>query len=184
MPAVDDPVLALLRASLDPACRTASARSEHPVCRVVSATARKDVAAGGMENISFLAVGVAFAGAAVSGLFTEHHGAEPDRLMAGLLARAAEERRTADGADGPWQEEVPALLRAFFDPAAIAEAPGIMARVWAESRTRFFDLLVDLAELTATMMTSLISVNAYTQGQIFEEVGRILDLAGADDGPS
>ncbi|MFD9597138.1 hypothetical protein ACFWA9_30900 [Kitasatospora sp. NPDC059973] len=181
MPADDDPVFALLRASLDPACQTAAVRSEHPVCRVVAATARKDVAAGGMENISFLAAGVAFAGAAVTGLFAEHHDLEPAKLMRDLLVKATEDRRKGHGKDVPWQDEVPAILGAFFDPATIAEAPVILARVWIEGEARFYDLLVDLAALTATMMTSLIGLNAYTQDEIFEEVGRILDLAGDDD---
>ncbi|MFG2918380.1 hypothetical protein ACGF0D_36540 [Kitasatospora sp. NPDC048298] len=184
MPAADDPVFALLRASLDPTCHTAAVRSEHPVCRVVAATARKDVAAGGMENISFLAAGVAFAGAAVTGLFAEHYDVEPAKLMRDLLATAAEDRRKGRGEDVPWQDQVPAVLGAFFDPATITEAPAIMARVWVEGENRFYDLLVDLAALTATMMTSLINLKAYTQEEIFEEIGRILDLTGDNDDPS
>ncbi len=184
MPAADDPVFALLRASLDPACQTAAVRSEHPVCRVVAATARKDVAAGGMENISLLAAGVAFAGAAVTGLFAEHHDIEPDKLMQDLLAKAAEDRRKGHGGDVPWQDAVPAVLGAFFDPTTITEAPVIMGRVWTEGENRFYDLLVDLAALTATMMTSLINLKAYTREEIFEEVGRILDLADGADDPS
>ncbi|MFJ5921454.1 hypothetical protein ACIQF6_02480 [Kitasatospora sp. NPDC092948] len=183
MPAADDPVFALLRASLDPACHTATVRSEHPVCRVVAATARKDVTANGMENISLLAAGTAFAGATVAGLFAEHHAVEPDKLMQDLLAKAAEDRRNGRGEDVPWLDEVPAVLGAFFDPATIAEAPAIMARAWIEGEDRFYDMIVDLAALTAVMMTSLINLGACTQEEIFAEVGRILDLAGGDDDP-
>ncbi|MFI1702671.1 hypothetical protein [Streptomyces bobili] len=60
MTSLHEPVMELVRATLDPAAEQARSRIDSPACQVVVRAAEADIEAGGADNLHQLAVGAAW----------------------------------------------------------------------------------------------------------------------------
>ena len=119
MTSLQDPVMDLVRASFDPAARTARVCTESPVCQVVIRAAEADLAAGGADNVNMLAVGAGVAAAGLTAWLAQErfvdtaviiadfekgaaiHGIAHDPLIHRPAATACWRRRTGRGRCSP-----------------------------------------------------------------------------------
>ncbi|MFJ6650474.1 hypothetical protein ACIQPS_32995 [Streptomyces sp. NPDC091290] len=144
MTSLKDPVMGLVRASLDPAAQTARKRTESPVCQVVIRAAEADLAAGGADNVNKLAVGAG--GAAAAGL-TAWLAQERDGDPAVIIA---EFEKTAAVHGIPPAPLVPMLKTLLTGPTGMEHTADFMVQLFHDDEEVFYDLIVDLAHYIAT----------------------------------
>ncbi|MGJ5763141.1 hypothetical protein [Streptomyces galbus] len=72
----------LIRASFEPAAKTARIRTESPVCQVVIRAAEADLAAGGAHNVNMLAAGVGVAAAGLTAWLAQERNVDAAVIIA------------------------------------------------------------------------------------------------------
>ncbi|MEU0965288.1 hypothetical protein ABZ357_07535 [Streptomyces sp. NPDC005917] len=143
MTSLQDPVMDLARASLEPSTKTARVRADSPVCQVVIQAAEADLATGGADNVNMLAIG---AGVAAAGL-TSWLAQERDRDTAAIIA---DFEKTATVHGFPRTPLVEMLKTLLTGPTGTDQTADFMVQLFHDDEEAFYDLIVDLGGYIAS----------------------------------
>lgn len=131
-----DLVVPLLKASLDPASQRAARPIDSPAGKIISQIPRRDLDTGGLDGVIALSAGLAFTLSYLIPPLTDAHGQDPEEIAHGL----AEELR---------QHGNPNTAR-VMDKILTPDVAGVLMDVFAEDEVDFYNLLLGLADCTAT----------------------------------
>ncbi|MFE0358784.1 hypothetical protein ACFW2I_35670 [Streptomyces nigra] len=168
MTSLQDPVMDLVRASFDPAAKTARTRTESPVCQVVIRAAEADLAAGGADNVNMLAVG---AGVAAAGL-TAWLAKERDVDTAAIIAEF-EKGAAIHGI--PHDPLVKMLKTLLTGPTGMEQTAEFMVHLFHDDEEAFYDLIVDLAHYIATCVDLLAAHGISNRDDTLEALDDMLE---------
>lgn len=157
------PVMDLIRASLDPASREATVRAESPACQVVTAEARADADEGDMMRVQLLAGGAAVAASLLTGLLAKERGVSESELIDELEAGR-----------GPGAARVPLVLRSLAVDDGMRGIAELLAHLFLEDQGRFFDLIVELGEYVAGCVTMCSTLGLGTQEETLQDLDKAL----------
>lgn len=146
MPMSHEPVMELIRASMDPASRTARRPVDSPAGRVVTAAARADADENGTDRIFLLATGAAAAATGLALVLSDETEQTVDELLTAL--EEASGRGVAEG--GPKLNALPVIQGLLVDQASAGE---VLGTTFARDQGEFFDLILELADFAATCIT-------------------------------
>ncbi|WP_326693183.1 hypothetical protein OIE63_39330 (plasmid) [Streptomyces sp. NBC_01795] len=140
MPEPHATVMEIVRASMNPACRTTTRRTDHPACRVMAREAHADADDGGMDRVLLLATGTAASATAVTTVLAQESDQTPETLVDSMESAAA--ARGKEFSIGP-------VLRGMLTDHG---GPGAeeLGKAFARDQGEFYDLVVELADYTAS----------------------------------
>ncbi|MGP4091732.1 hypothetical protein, partial [Streptomyces sp. KR55] len=144
-PTRHEPVMKLIRASMNPASRTARRPVDSPAGRVVSAAARADADENGTDRIFLLAAGASVAATGIALVLTDETEQTVDELLSAI--EEAAERGAAGQAK---LNTLPVIRGLLTDQESAAE---VLGATFARDQGEFFDLILELADFTATCIT-------------------------------
>ncbi|MCH0540093.1 hypothetical protein I3F58_11040 [Streptomyces sp. MUM 203J] len=171
--AMHEPVMELIRASMDPAGRHVTLRKDHPACQVVIRAAKADLTAGGTENVNRLAVGAGVAAAGLTALLAEHRGLEPGEFVDQIDATPIPGPGVSPG--------VVEMLRSLLTGAAgMRQTAELVVRMPRDDEEGYYDLIVDLGDYAAacTDLLNTLGVSG-TEDTLAELDGMLRGFYGA-----
>jgi hypothetical protein len=136
----------LIRASMNPASRTARRPVDSPAGRVVSAVARADADENGTDRVFLLATGAAAAATGLALVLADQTQQTVDEFLSAL--EEAVGHRTAEGGAKP--NALPVIRALLADQESAGE---VLGSTFARHQGEFFDLVLELADFTATCIT-------------------------------
>ncbi|MEV8547259.1 hypothetical protein [Streptomyces sp. NPDC051572] len=148
MTSLQDPVMDLVRASLDPAAKTARLRTESPVCQVVIRAAEADLATGTLDKINQLAIGAGVSAAGLTAWLAE----ERDRETAVIIADFEKTAAAVGPVPAPLVEMLKTLLTG---PTGMGQTAEFMVTLFHDDEEAFYDLIVDLGGYIASCINLL-----------------------------
>lgn len=148
MTSLHEPVLELVRASLDPDARQVRVRADSPICQVVSRAARADLEVGGLDHVTGLAMGASV----VAACLTEWLSQERNRDVADVLDEMQRLKAEAGLPDDP----VVRVLKALLTGApGMEQAAEVMVTLFHEDEEGFYDFIVNLGDYSAATIDAL-----------------------------
>jgi hypothetical protein len=173
MPNSHEPIMALVRASLDPASREAERRVDSPACRVVTQAARADADAGGAGSLHLLAMGAAVAATGLTVLLAEHRNVPPEAFL-----DTFEEAQQAH--DGPGGFSATPLLRSLLLNDRMQSSAEMVVQLFNDDQEKYFDLIVELGDYAATCIGFVETLRISTVDETLADLDRMLrDFVGA-----
>ncbi|MFH8476555.1 hypothetical protein [Streptomyces sp. NPDC018000] len=167
MTSLHEPVMELVRASLDPSAERARTRQESPVCQVVIRAAESDLASGGMEKVIQLAIGTGMAAAGLTAWLAQERGLQTDEMVA-KLEQARPQGRSLQG---PVLEMLKSLLTG---PPGMQQTAEFMVTLFHHDEEAFYDLIVDLGSYTAVCIDMLNALEISSVEKILEDLEDML----------
>ncbi|MBB5939275.1 hypothetical protein [Streptomyces zagrosensis] len=168
MTSLQDPVMDLVHASLEPAANTARLRAEHPACQVVIRVVESDLAADGAEHVNMLAIG---AGVAAAGL-TAWLAQEGDRDTTDIISEFEKVAGSQGFASTPLVEMLKTLLTG---PAGMEQTAKFMVRLFHDDEEAFYDLIVELGGYIASCIGLLAAHGISSRDDTLEALDGMLD---------
>ncbi|GAA2222902.1 hypothetical protein GCM10010232_04180 [Streptomyces amakusaensis] len=169
MPKPHEPVMDLIRASMDPASRTARLRIDSPACRVVIAAARADAEEGGNSRVVTLATGTAVSATGLTMLLAEHRHVTTEVFIDHL--EAAKHEMDPDGRS----PDVTVVMRSLLTERPMQESARVFTDAFLQDQEGFCDLIVDLAEYAASAIKLLQQNKVATEEQTLAELDGMLE---------
>ncbi|MFF8959464.1 hypothetical protein [Streptomyces sp. NPDC014894] len=169
MPKSHQPVMDLIRASMDPASRTARLRIDSPACRVVIAAARADADEGGNSRVVLLATGAAVSATGLTMLLAQQRNMSAEAFLDHL--DAAKDDMDPDGTT----PDITLVMRSLLLEDPMRRSAQVLTDAFVEDQEGFCDLIVDLAEYTATCIGILHQREVATVEQTLAELDGILE---------
>lgn len=168
MVASNESVMALIRASMDPASHTATHRMDSPACRVVSAAARSDVRAKGAEAVTSLAIGTAVAATALTDVLAGHKGMTAEELLDSL--------DTVEGADPGTSASlaVTPVVRSLLVKDGMQGSAKLLATIFTRDQAEFYDLIVELGEYAAACIEFLDALKVSSTDETLADLDEML----------
>ncbi|MEV8435070.1 hypothetical protein [Streptomyces chartreusis] len=168
MTSLQDPVMDLVRASLDPAAKTVRKRTESPVCRVVIRAAEADLAAGGADNVNMLAVGAGVAAAGLTAWLAQERDVDPAAII-------TEFEKTAAVHGHPRAPLVEMLKTLLTGPAGMNQTADFMVRLFHDDEEAFYDLIVDLGGYIASCIGLIAAHDISSRDDTLDALDDMLD---------
>lgn len=168
MVASNESVMALIRASMDPASRTATHRMNSPACRVVSAAAREDVRANGAESVTSLAIGAAVAAAALTDVLAGSKGMSAEDLLESL--------DTVEGLEPgmPASLAVTPVVRSLLVNDGMQGSATLLASIFMRDQAEFYDLIVELGDYAAACIEFLAALKVSSVDETLADLDEML----------
>jgi hypothetical protein len=160
------PVVELVRAAMDPASGAAQVRSESPACRVVSAAARADVADGGNERLTQLAIGAGVA----AGTLTDVLSGECGKSSGDFVRQLGQEAR------GGVNPDVVRLLEDLLrSESGMKDFAIFLVELFDRDQERYLDMIVSLGEYVAACVDALAGARSSSVDEVMAELVEMLE---------
>ncbi|MEW2458759.1 hypothetical protein [Streptomyces albus] len=161
------PVMELIRASMLPSFLRSKARSEDPVCQVVSRAARADIAENSGDHVHSLAIGAGVSAAGLISWLAQSRGTEPSAVLDRI------EQASIKGLETP--NRVVAMLRTLLTgPPGMAATADLMVQIFAEDEEGYYDLIVELGEFSASCVNLLDTTGVSTTEATLKDLDEML----------
>jgi hypothetical protein len=151
MTSLHEPVIELVRAALDPAARKVRRRRDSPICQVVTRAAKADLKAGGMDDVTSLAIGTSVAAAGLTYWITLERQIDTTEFLDGV-------QRLQTSAGSPEEPTLKMLRALLTGKPGMTQAAELMVKLFREDEEGFYDLIVELGNYTADIIGMLASL--------------------------
>jgi hypothetical protein len=131
-----DLVVPLLKASLDPASQRAGRPIDSPAGKIVSQILRRDLDTGGLDGVIELSASLAFTLSYLIPPLAEAHGRDPEEMVH-ALAEGLRERGHVS-------------MARVMDKILTPDVAEVLMDVFAQDEVDFYNVLLELADCTAT----------------------------------
>ncbi|MEU2512068.1 hypothetical protein [Streptomyces syringium] len=142
-------------------------RKDSPICQVDTWAAKTDLEAGGLENITQLAIGTSVAAAGLTSWIATERELETAAFLDEL-----QQQRAAEG-----QPDVPTvrmLKKLLTGPPGMTQAAELMVMLFRDDEGAFYDLIVDLGEYAADLISMIVALGISSRGQVLEDLDEML----------
>ncbi|RZU37613.1 hypothetical protein EV284_2790 [Streptomyces sp. BK022] len=168
MTSLHEPVMELVRASLDPAAGKAAVRQDHPACQVVIRVVETDMEAGGLDNVNTLAVGAGVAAAGLTSWLAQERNRDPEQVLRELSKAAP--------AGGKLLTNVVDMLTTLLSgPPGMQQTAEFMVALFHEDEEAFYDLIVDLGAYVAVCIGMLESYGISSKEKTLRDLDDMLE---------
>ncbi|WP_049572593.1 hypothetical protein [Streptomyces sp. SBT349] len=163
-----EPIMELIRASLDPASASAADRGDSPAWRLVTATAHADAANGTAEGLHLLALGGAVSATALTQILAAHRGQSAEEILDSLdLMRAHSPDRIAP-------VDITRLMRSLLVHGGERQPAELMVELFRRDREMYLGLIVELGDYTATCVGHLADLGVCGEEQTLAQLDAML----------
>lgn len=169
MTTTHQPVMDLIRASREPASRTASSRSESPACQIVTRAGYADAEAGGIDRLQLLASGTAVSATLLTEVLAKHR----EMGVQEVIDQFENQSARAPGADTA-ARMLPQVLRSLLHDDGMRGLAQVLAEALQEGTEVFCDLIIELGGYTAACVDMCTALNLGTPEEIFTELDEML----------
>jgi hypothetical protein len=168
MTSLHEPVMELMRASLNPPVPPARSRGDDPACQVVIRAADADLKAGGLDHVNQLAIGTGVAAAGLTSWLAQERQLEAEEVVAQL------EQSVAQTGNGPLSPVVGMLKTLLTGPPGMSQVADFMVTKFHEDEEKYYDLVVDLGRYTASCIHMLNTLNISSQEDTLDNLDDML----------
>ncbi|MFF1847067.1 hypothetical protein ACFVW9_35995 [Streptomyces sp. NPDC058217] len=168
MTSLHEPVMELVRASLNPLVPPARSRGDDPACQVVIRAADADLKAGGLDHVNRLAIGTGVAAAGLTSWLAQERHLEPEAVVGQL------EQSVAENGGGPLSPVVGMIKMLLTGPPGMAQVADFMVTQFHEDEEKYYDLVVDLGRYTASCIGMLNALNISSQDDTLDNLDAML----------
>lgn len=168
MTSLHEPVMELMRASLNPPVPPARSRGDDPACQVVIRAADADLKTGGLDHVNQLAIGTGVAAAGLTSWLAQERQLEAEEVIAQL------EQSVAQTGNGPLSPVVGMLKTLLIGPPGMTQVADFMVTKFHEDEEKYYDLVVDLGRYAASCIHMLNTLNISSQEDTLDNLDDML----------